>query len=207
MVADFQRNYECNTGRFDFEGVNEILSLLEKEARSFLESNGVKAGNRRLEFSVDARYYSQPWELTIPLRVSMFKGESDVIQFVKDFHRIHENMRGSREEGQFIECSNWRVKAVGKMKEFKFYKAETGQRTPSKSALIGKRMAYFKDLGGIETKVFDGDKLKAGNKIAAPAIIEEKETTIVVFPGSEITVTNLGNYLVKLHSASNSRSK
>ncbi|MGD0916680.1 MAG: hydantoinase/oxoprolinase family protein [Thermodesulfobacteriota bacterium] len=208
MVADFQRNYECNTGHFEFERVNKILSLREKEGTSFLESNGVKPENRRLEFSVDARYYSQPWELTIPLRVRMFKGESDVIQFVKDFHRMHERMRGSREEGQLVECSNWRVKAVGKTKEFKFYKVETGQRIPPKFALIGKRMVYFKELGGmVETKVFDGDKLKAGNRITAPAIIEEMATTIVVFPGSEITVTNLGNYLVKLHSASSSRSK
>ena len=199
MVADFQRNYESNTGHFDFKGVNKILAILEKEATAFLESNAVKPKDRRLEFSVDARYYSQPWELTIPLRVRSFHGEKDVTRFVRDFHEIHERMRGSKEEGQFIECSNWRVKAVGKTKELGFSQAKPRSKTLSRGALIGRRKAYFKDLGGVvETPVYNGDQLNAGNRIKAPAIIEEKETTIVTFPGSEIIVSKLGNYIVKL---------
>lgn len=199
MVADFQRNHECDSMHFDFDGVNRVLRTLEEEATSFLTSNGVKPENRVLESSVDARYHSQPWELTIPLRIKSFSGKADVAQLVGDFHEIHERARGSREEGQFIECSTWRVRAVGKTIELEFHQAETGSAAPSESATIGKRMAYFKELGEMaETTVYKGDKLQAGNKIGSPAIIEEMATTIVVFPGSEVTVSSLGNYVVRL---------
>ena len=199
IVADFQRNYECNTGQFDFDGVNKTLRELEKQATLFLESNAVKSKDRKLEFSVDARYYSQPWELTIPLGVKSFKRKGDVLEFVKDFHEVHERIRGSKEEGQFIECSNWRVKAVGLTKDLDFSKARPVQKVPSKDALLGTRLSYFRELGGmVETKVFDATKLTPGNKVAAPGIIEEMATTIVVFPGTEITVSPFGNYLVKL---------
>lgn len=208
MVADFQRNYECDSGHFDFDGVNNILRTLEEEAASFLISNGVKPENRAFEFSVDARYHSQPWELTIPLKVRRFSGKADVAQLINDFHETHERTRGSREEGQFIECSTWRVKAVGKTKDLEFRQVEAGRATPSDSAIIGKRMAYFKELGGmVETPVYNGDNLKAGNRINSPAIMEEMATTMVVFPGSEVTVSNLGNYRVRLGTNSKTRGR
>lgn len=144
--------------------------------------------------------------LTIPLRVRPFSGQADVAQLIKDSHEIHEKTRGSREEGQFVECSTWRVKAVGKTKDLEFHLVETGSVTPSDSAIAGRRMAYFKELGGmVETTVYNGDKLKAGNRIAGPVILEEVATTIVVFPRSEVTVSNLGNYLVELDT--NSKTK
>ena len=50
----------------------------------------------------------------------------------------------------------------------------------------------------VETPVFLGDALRAGNIIEAPAIIEEPTTTVVVFPGSEARVTELGSYHVRI---------
>jgi len=67
------------------------------------------------------------------------------------------------------------------------------------AAPIGKRHAYFGDLGSfVETPIYNGDMLTYGNRIAAPAIIREPTTTIVVFPGSKVTVTKLGNYLMEV---------
>ena len=51
----------------------------------------------------------------------------------------------------------------------------------------------------IETPVFDGDRLQAGNVITPPAIIEEQATTIVIFPGSLATVSEQGHYLVRIN--------
>jgi N-methylhydantoinase A len=199
VVADFQQSYKCDSVSFDFDGVNKILQILAEEAKTFLIAHGIKPKDRRLELSADASYYSQPWELTIPLRVERFSGNADVIQLVQDFHEIHERMRGSREEGHFVECSTWRVKAVGKTRDLEFGSTKAGDTTPPKDAVIDKRMAYFRSLGGmVETMVYNGDKLKAGNQITPPAIIEEMATTIVVFPGSEVTVSKFGNYLVQL---------
>ena len=66
-------------------------------------------------------------------------------------------------------------------------------------ALKRKRQAYFEQLGGfVETPCYDGELLKPGNVIKAPAIIEEKRTTVVVPPGSEIMVDPYDNYLATL---------
>jgi len=71
-------------------------------------------------------------------------------------------------------------------------------KNPS-GALKRKRRVYFKELGGfVETPCYDGDKLRHGNVIKGPAIIEEKKTTVVVPPRSKVAVDAYENYLVTL---------
>jgi N-methylhydantoinase A len=55
---------------------------------------------------------------------------------------------------------------------------------PDKAASLGSRPVYWTpEQGFIETPVFDCRKIKPGNVIAGPAIIESPETTYVVAPG------------------------
>jgi N-methylhydantoinase A len=67
------------------------------------------------------------------------------------------------------------------------------------AAIKTRRQAYFKDLGGyMDTPVYDGTRLTYGNRIPGPAIIEEPTTTIVVFPGTSMTVSQYGSYVSNL---------
>ena len=59
----------------------------------------------------------------------------------------------------------------------------------------GARKAYFRDFDDyVDTTVYDGDRLLAGNRCEGPCIIEEKMTTLVVPPGIAIRVDQTGNY-------------
>ena len=198
MVAEFQRNLECNTATMDFDRVNAVLETLRQQGKAFLESNRIAPEDQVLEFSVDARYNAQPWDLTVPLKTDRFRDRSDVAFLVQTFHEAHDRLRGSLEEGSFLELSNWRLKAAGKTRELEFTRSAAGGGSFSQ-AIVGTRMSYFRELGGmVETRVYDGNLLKPGDRIPAPAVIEEMATTVVVFPGSELRVSPLGNYLVKI---------
>jgi len=75
--------------------------------------------------------------------------------------------------------------------------APHGDSEPSEQARLENREAYFKDLGGLtSTPVFHGDRLRPGNRVTGPAIIEEMATTLVVFPRTWIKVSDLGGYIV-----------
>ena len=151
-----------------------------------------------VEFYVEARYPSQVWELSVPIRGNCIDDDADVAQLVEDFHGVHERTFGIKEPGRPIECVYWRAKAIGLLAKPRIRDVSSGGRDPA-AALRGTRKAYFRELGGmLETPVFLGDALRAGNVIAAPAIIEEPTTTVVVFPGSEVRVTELGSYHVRI---------
>jgi len=198
LSTEYSASHYTQSNRFDYEGVNKELENLEKQGVAFLERAGVALKNRRVEFYVEAHYPYQIWELSVPLRGKRIDNEKELAQLVDDFHEVHERVYAIKEPGQYVECVYWRVKATGLMPKPKIEETPLASGDLS-AALVGKRKAYFKDLGGVvETPIYRGDKLKAGNVIIAPAIIEEPTTTIVILPKSQATVTKWGSYLVDL---------
>jgi len=85
--------------------------------------------------------------------------------------------------------------AIGKMPGVSLKKIKRGTADAS-AALKGKRNAYFEESGGYTpTRLYDGDKLLAGNVLEGPCIVEEKMTTVVIPPGFRMRVDAYGNYV------------
>jgi N-methylhydantoinase A len=60
------------------------------------------------------------------------------------------------------------------------------------------RQAWFDGSGFIETPVHDRYSLPPGTEIAGPAIIEERESTLIVGPGGHARVADDFNIVVTL---------
>ena len=69
-------------------------------------------------------------------------------------------------------------------------------RPPRRPAPHGHRRANL-GRGFEETSIYRGPELIPGDCIAAPGIIEETFTTIVVYPGWEARVDDAGDYLLE----------
>jgi len=196
ITTEYSASYFTSSDQFDYEAANSVLESLQKKGEAFLAMSKGSSREGSLEYFVEARYPYEVWELSIPLRSNRIKGEKELAKLIEDFHNTHERIFAVKEPGQSIECIIWRVVATAKIAQIKAKEMAAGGKDPS-AAMIGKRDAYFKDIGGfVKTPVYRGDKLTNGNKIAAPAIIEEPTTTIVLFPGSKATITRFGNYLI-----------
>ena len=79
---------------------------------------------------------------------------------------------------------NWRLTARGPRPGLRITAAETAAGVPH-DAQKGTRPAYFGESRGfVETAVFDRYRLGPGAVIEGPAIVEERESTIVVGPGA-----------------------
>jgi N-methylhydantoinase A len=66
-------------------------------------------------------------------------------------------------------------------------------------ARTGFRLALFEEnTVKVNTPVYSGDKLKAGNVVKGPAIIEEDTTTIVVFPRWQVELDGRDLYRMTL---------
>lgn len=200
VSADFSRSHFTSTDSFAYDRVNKLLEDLENEARSFLLRLGASSHTTEIEFSVEARYPYQVWELPIRLRGNRIRNEQDILELTADFHEAHERVFTIKEPGQSIECVNWLSRAISKMPKVKLKEERYGGEDPS-AALTTTRQAYFRDLGGmVKTQIYRGSKLACGNVIRGPAVIEEAVTTIVIPLGSITTVTKWGNYLIEVQT-------
>lgn len=194
IVSEFSRSRYVETRDFDLEGVNGALAEVEAAADGFLGSLAhLEPTGTRKEFSVEARYRAQVWELEVPAP-PRFPDAGAVSELEEAFHRVHERVFAVREPGQYLECLLWKVQATAVLDKPRLSSrvaAGEGTDLPASSA-----SAFFAETGRVEAPRYDGESLLPGTRIEGPAIIREPTTTLVVYPGSEAVVTALGNYLV-----------
>ncbi len=204
FVSEFSTSTYAETRNLDAEAVNGALAAAEARADRFLGSLGdVDLTGSRKDFFVEARYRSQVWELDVPLARPRITGPADVTALEEAFHQVHQKVFAVHEPGQYVECLVWKTRAtaVAKKPPVRARAAlVAGDGSASTPPPIAIEPAYFRETGSVPTPRYDGELLPAGSVIAGPAVIREKTTTVVVYPGTTATVTSLGNYSLEIQA-------
>jgi N-methylhydantoinase A len=196
VIDEFSRSLYVETRSLDRDAVNAVLDELGAAADAFLRELADAAPlETRKEFSVEARYRAQVWELevSIPPRI---EGEEGVRALEEAFHATHERVFAVREPGQYLECLLWKVRATAMLAKPDVRSRELPAEGEPEPAELAE--AYVPGRGLTAVPRFDGVSLPQGSRIQGPAIIREPTTTIVVSPGTAATVTPLGNYLLEV---------
>jgi N-methylhydantoinase A len=196
VISEFSVSQYSETRNLDLEAVNAALASAGARADEFLNSlHDLHPLAECKQFYVDARYRQQVWELTVPLAEGRLAGAQDVAALEDAFHTIHERVFAVSEPGQYLECLVWKARATAELVKplvtSRRFQAN-GQPRPSEIGPV-----FFPQSGMIEAPRYDGELLSPDASIAGPAVIREPTTTLVVYPGSRVTVTKLGNYMIE----------
>jgi N-methylhydantoinase A len=177
---DFARSYVGRSDRIDLERVNQIYEAMEAEALEMFRSMDIAQSSVVMSRTADMRYVRQFHEVEVEMpRVRLAAADMPVL--LDAFHREHEEIFTFSMPWREVEYLTFRLKASAPRSELHLERARVGGADAS-GALKRSRRCWF-DGRPLDTPVYDGDKLAAGNRIAGPAIIEERTTTAVVPPG------------------------
>lgn len=148
---------------------------------------------RRVWWSIGTRYFGQNYELTLPIDLSA-DDEAFVASIRKSFHIAHEANYGFASESEPIQIVNVAVKAIGELEQPALpILAKNDPPEP-----VGYRETLFA-LGELtKTPVFERDALVNGQCIHGPAIIEQMDTTVLIFPDDTCNVDRWGNLVIEL---------
>jgi N-methylhydantoinase A len=201
LVSDVRSGFATSlftsNAKFDYAAVHRALEGLTLEANAYLDRMEVPAADRELAYSAEARYQGQVWQLSLPLRSASIADAAALDSLVEDFHRLHEKLYFVRSAEDPVEFTEWNVMAVGRSKPVMQCATRSDDKTGS--ARIGSRAMYFRELGGMsDVAVYDGGKLKPGQSVQGPAVIEEALTTIVLYPNSQATASPQGNIWIDI---------
>ena len=77
----------------------------------------------------------------------------------------------------------FRVEATGVVPKATF-QPQPDAGPDASGAIIGRREVWLPEAGGfVSCPVYDREKLRAGNRIVGPAIVEQMDATTLVLPG------------------------
>ena len=194
LTADFAATFRTTSPEFDYDEANRLLAGLHARCLAFLEGPGRGSVSSAIEFSVEARYPHQIWELEVPLVVERFGGPDDVERLRQDFHAVHEEIFAIRDPASSIEIVAWRARVRCRLRDERNDAITTGRAHVDRAN--SSRRAYFPGTGVIDVDVRMLETMTPGAVLAGPAIVESPVTTVVVDPGATTVRTASGSLLI-----------
>ncbi len=200
--ADMLHVYEqtdIQASPFDAARVNRALERLERSAHAQMGKDGIARTRRRLAFSLDMRHRGQINEVEVLLPEGRLKkdfGDKLAARFYARYEQLYG--KGSSYGGARLELVTLRLRASAATRRPQLRRAKMHGARVAPAALRGKREIYWPDYKRVRpTPIYDGARLKPGNRIAGPGVVETTDTTIVVYPGRKLRVDAFGNFEMK----------
>lgn len=195
LVTEQSLGFFTDTSDFDRVAANQVLAKLAHGLDDFFKRVGGH-GDEVREFCVDARYAYQAWELEVSLGdMSVLEGQGSVERLADAFHALHERTFAVRDEGQIVECVNWRARGWKVLSKPELPRPELNPRPPQE------RSAYIE--GAHEAAaVYRAGTIGRDQVVRGPAIVEEPATTIVLPRGASLRVSPFGNYRIDVKTES-----
>jgi N-methylhydantoinase A len=195
LAVDLVRTFPGQLGALDWEGAANRLDELQNEARELLVRAGAMPAEIRFARRVDMRYSGQGYEVpvTLPDGDLGVHLEGDLREAFDDVYRTQ---FGFHLESAGVEALHWHVAASVDRPDPSISIRSRLTGDPVK----GQRAAFFPELGGrAEATIYDRYRLQPGAEIGGPALIEERESTIVIGPSGSARVDEFANVQIAVH--------
>ena len=181
LRADFAVTRLNTLGAAALPDLVSAFDDLAVQADHWFAHEAIARESRRITRTVDMRYAGQNYELPIRMPDGPI-GPATLDTLAQGFAEAHERMYGFNAEHEPVQLVTFRVEASGVVPKATFQpQADAGP--DASGAVIGSRDVFMPEAGGfVSCKVYDRDRLCAGNRIAGPAIVEQMDATTVVLP-------------------------
>jgi|TARA_B110000305_G_scaffold48047_1_gene51529 N-methylhydantoinase A len=203
LVSDLKEDFVASRRIvLDEAGVAELQELAEElyaKSERWFELEKAPAQGRRVKLVVDARYVGQNFELAVEVAEAAVFGARDVpsvAALTKVFCDTHEQAYGYASETDPIEFVNIRLSARAKLHKFEdkvSVSDDLGAPTVRDT-----RQVYFSNETPVDAYIFDRSEMRSGQCIEGPAIIEQMDTTTLVYPGDVAKMTPDGHLIITI---------
>jgi N-methylhydantoinase A len=187
---DLVRSALGNLESLDWSVVDRLLAEMSEEGLHALAEAGCAASDVRMIFGADLRYFGQQNELTISFERDPRAGR-DIQMIKRAFEAAYLAQYGVNPSHVPIEIVSWRLTVRGP--DIAVEDEKNANRVPGKPKAHRLVLLWPK----AEAAVYNRETLASGQDIAGPAIIEERETTIVIPPNWDAMVDAIGCVIAK----------
>jgi N-methylhydantoinase A len=197
LAFDFVRTSPGRIDQLDWQEVNGLLGEMEAEGQALLEQSGVPPEHIRHLRVADIRYIGQGHEIQVQLPASQL-GSDSTSTIINSFEEAYRHLYERLSQSVPIEIINWRITSSGPAPQVHL-QAGSDKQAAAKTTRKGSRQAYFPELGGYyDTPVYNRYGLQTGSNFSGPAIVEERESTVIIGPNAHFRIDGQRNLIVEL---------
>lgn len=188
---ELARSLPSPLARTPWTEVRRALREMIADGTRQLTATGVPRSGVQVEIAADVRHRGQGDVITVELGRELAR---DPVSQVEDaFESAYVRLYGRRPPGVESEIMTWRVRLAGPLPDLNVRL----RRSKAREARKGARRVWFAEADGLaETAVYDRYLLSPGDAFEGPAVVEERESTMVIGPGAKARVDTVGNLVV-----------
>ncbi len=181
--------------RFDETSDAEVADQLEglmRQAAEALNAEGVSRNEQTTLYQIDLRYHGQGMQLTVDIAPEEF-AQGGLREVSRRFDAMHEQLFTFRLDAMH-ESYNLRALVQGRESSATAHQLDHGNGDPSGAAY--EQTGVYVDGREHAAKIFDRLSLKAGDRIAGPAVVTEMDSTTMILNDHVGKVDEVGNILI-----------
>jgi N-methylhydantoinase A len=183
------------------ETLEASYARLEIRVAALMTADRIPADQTTTTRFADMRYVGQGYTLDVPVPLAL--DDAALVGVIDEFHAVHDRIYGHSHPGAATEFVNVRVVQESAATSADLAPAAQPETTPPSS-----RQVYFAELGGyVETPIRQRTALRVGDEITGPAVVEQSDTTLVVYPGQRATLDDAHNLIVATPARSDARAR
>jgi N-methylhydantoinase A len=206
LSFEVARTWQRFVADLDAQSFAEGFAGIEAEALAPLLAAGVPREAITLLRRLDMRYHGQGHEIEVTLPAQGAPAEL-LAALPGHFRARYEALYAFALLEAKLVVTNWKVEARGPapglVAGYCLSDAPLGGGEAGDGARKGERSAWFEAAGGYaSTGVWDRYRLRPGDAVDGPALIEERESTVVVPPGDRVQVDRYLNLVAELRRSS-----
>jgi N-methylhydantoinase A len=195
---DFVRTWFTALDHLAFEDFEVAYRELEQQGRAAIDASAIATREITVLRALDMRYVGQEHSVTVDIPKKHF-ADRDRKAIKALFDAVHEQRYGTSAPSEPAEIASLRTTVTGIVEKPGLETIDSGTVAPPEEAETGTRACYFEAADGfMATPTFARAALRAGNRIAGPALIEEHASTTVVLPGDHVEVDAVGNLVITI---------
>jgi N-methylhydantoinase A len=194
---DYVRTFVTGLATLDWARLAKMVDEMIGEGDRQLVAERIPASRRRFAVKLDCRYVKQYHEVSVDVPREAI-GARDGATVALALHREHNRLYGYSLEHEHapIEIINVRVQATGTVDKPHHPEEEWSVTDPA-TAQKGRRDNYVPEENAFRSvPVYDGHRLRFGQRIAGPAIVEEVTTAIVLTGSWDAIVDKFGSFVL-----------
>ncbi len=162
----------------------------------WLDRERVAPDRRRMERWLDLRYVGQNFELLVPVPEETW-ATGDCAALYRRFLEAHEQVYGFAAEDEPVQVVNARVVARGLADPPRLAAAGARRRRPRARPRWSPPRVRGRGRGVVTCPVYDRARLRAGQRIDGPAVVEQFDATTLLLAGQAARVDDLGFLVIE----------
>jgi N-methylhydantoinase A len=197
LAEDFRKDFietrVSELNQASMEDVRARFSEMLDKATEWFTAEAIAPEDRVIAYALDMRYQGQNYEIRVPFSETTTRTVSDL---AARFHQEYRRLYGYVAENDPIQIVHFNLTATGKIPQ-PMLPSYPNTSVDASGAAVGSREAFFPGCGAIACRVFDRDRLSAGNVLAGPAVVEQMDTTTLVLEGQECRVDSFLDLVIE----------